>query len=64
MNQTIAPFSCAHLIEKKAALHCVATALAIIVFPFPGGPNSKTPLGGARSPPNNSGFRLGAITIS
>lgn len=55
---------------KNVALHCDAThlpenpyfynkkiifeTLPIIVFPVPGGPNSKTPLGGARMPVKTS----------
>ncbi len=31
----------------KVAVVILATALAIIVFPVPGGPYSKTPLGGS-----------------
>lgn len=31
---------------KKTVLHSCATALASIVFPVPGGPNSRTPLQG------------------
>lgn len=34
------------LIKKKKAPVSFATALAIKVFPEPGGPNNKTPLGG------------------
>ena len=34
----------------------MATALASSVLPVPGGPNSRTPLGGARSPVNRSGL--------
>ena len=35
---------------KKVVLHSVATALASIVFPVPGGPNIKTPFHGRRIP--------------
>lgn len=35
---------------KNVVLHSVATALAIKVFPVPGGPNNKTPFHGSRSP--------------
>jgi len=35
---------------KNVLLHSVATALANIVFPVPGGPNNKTPLQGSNSP--------------
>jgi hypothetical protein len=34
------------LIKKKNAPVSLATALAIRVFPDPGGPNKSTPLGG------------------
>ena len=37
-------------ILKKVVLHSVATALANIVFPVPGGPNNKTPLQGSNNP--------------
>ena len=36
--------------EKKVALMLEAMALPISVFPVPGGPNSSSPLGGARAP--------------
>jgi hypothetical protein len=52
------------LMLKKVALASVATALASIVFPFPGGPNSNKPFGGLLSPVKISGRRLGKITIS
>ena len=42
----------------------VATAFAKSVLPVPGGPKSRTPLGGARSPVNRSGLRLGRMTAS
>jgi len=51
-------------ILKNVHLHSVATALAIIVFPVPGGPNKSNPLGGARSPLNKSGRKFGTIIIS
>jgi len=41
-----------------------ATALAISVFPFPGGPYRRIPLGGALIPWNMSGRALGKITDS
>jgi hypothetical protein len=31
-------------IAKKVDLHWFATAFAIIVFPFPGGPNNNKPI--------------------
>jgi len=34
------------LIKKKKAPVSLATALAMSVFPDPGGPNKRTPLGG------------------
>lgn len=37
---------------KKVVLHCVATDLANIVFPVPGGPNNNTPLQGYNMPVN------------
>ena len=49
---------------KKVAPDCAATALAIMVFPVPGGPNMSTPLGGARRPRHRSGRRLGRTTAS
>lgn len=65
------------LIEKNVQLASVATALANIVFPFPGGPNNnkpfihstmeltlQIPLGGDLKPVNISGLRAGKITIS
>mmetsp|Transcript_56149 Transcript_56149/g.123264 ORF Transcript_56149/g.123264 Transcript_56149/m.123264 type:complete len:262 (+) Transcript_56149:238-1023(+) len=41
-----------------------ATAFANIVFPVPGGPKSKTPFQGVRSPVKNSGSSNGSITAS
>jgi len=38
--------------------------LAISVFPVPGGPNKRTPLGGDRTPVNKSGRRSGIIMAS
>jgi hypothetical protein len=35
---------------KKVILASEATALAIMVFPFPGGPYNNNPLEGARNP--------------
>lgn len=40
---------------KNSAFDSVATAFPIIVFPVPGGPKSKIPLGGARKPVKRSG---------
>lgn len=50
-------------ILKKYAFDSVATALASIVFPVPGGPNSRIPFGGARRPVNKSGRFDGKITV-
>lgn len=44
------------LILKNVALHSVATALASIVLPFPGGPYNNMPLVGALKPTKISGF--------
>mmetsp|Transcript_210 Transcript_210/g.607 ORF Transcript_210/g.607 Transcript_210/m.607 type:complete len:394 (-) Transcript_210:614-1795(-) len=41
-----------------------ATALPIIVFPVPGGPNKSRPLGGPLSPLKISGLCIGQITAS
>ena len=38
---------------KNVALLSVATALANIVLPLPGGPNNSNPRAGARRPVNN-----------
>uniref|UniRef100_A0A0A9CK03 Uncharacterized protein n=1 Tax=Arundo donax TaxID=35708 RepID=A0A0A9CK03_ARUDO len=49
----------------KLAPASLAIALASIVFPVPGGPNSKIPRQGLRSPPlKRSGRRRGSITSS
>ena len=46
---------------KKLASNCEATALANSVFPVPGGPNNKQPLGGVIPTLwNNSGFIRGS----
>jgi hypothetical protein len=37
-------------ILKNVVLHSVATALASIVFPVPGGPNNRIPFHGSRIP--------------
>jgi len=42
----------------------VATAFASNVFPVPGGPYRRTPLGGALKPVKRSGRKLGKITAS
>jgi hypothetical protein len=36
-------------IAKKVSPASAATAFAISVFPFPGGPNNNNPFGGVRS---------------
>mmetsp|Transcript_16359 Transcript_16359/g.51995 ORF Transcript_16359/g.51995 Transcript_16359/m.51995 type:complete len:362 (+) Transcript_16359:415-1500(+) len=41
-----------------------ATALASIVLPVPGGPNSRTPFHGSRIPVKNSGTSSGSATAS
>jgi hypothetical protein len=49
----------------KLAPASFAIALASIVFPVPGGPNSKIPLQGFSNPPlKRSGLRRGSITSS
>ena len=42
----------------KNELDSVATALANIVFPVPGGPNNSIPLVGSRNPLNKSGRKM------
>ena len=42
----------------------LATALANMVLPLPGGPKSRTPRGGLRTPEKSNGFLTGATTIS
>mmetsp|Transcript_3247 Transcript_3247/g.11761 ORF Transcript_3247/g.11761 Transcript_3247/m.11761 type:complete len:345 (+) Transcript_3247:406-1440(+) len=49
---------------KNVASDSVATALASIVLPVPGGPNSSTPFGGERRPWKISGRFVGRITAS
>ena len=44
---------------KNVDLDSVATALASIVFPVPGGPKSNIPLAGSRRPKKRSGRRKG-----
>lgn len=47
------------LILKKVDLHSVATALANMVLPLPGGPYKSIPLVGALIPTNISGLSYG-----
>ena len=49
---------------KNVELDSVATALANIVFPVPGGPNNSIPLVGSRNPLNKSGRKNGYTTAS
>ena len=49
---------------KKWKPDSVATALASMVLPVPGGPKKSTPLGGARRPENRSGRMCGSTTAS
>lgn len=49
---------------KNVDLHSVAIALANIVLPFPGGPYSKIPLLGDRSPLKISGLKVGNTIVS
>ena len=49
-------------IEKNVAPADPAIHLPMSVFPVPGGPNKRTPLGAARIPRNNSGRFIGFIT--
>ena len=49
---------------KKAESDSLATALANIVFPLPGGPKRRSPLVGVRNPVKSSGLRAGNITVS
>src|SRR5205809_567804 len=51
-------------IEKKVDFDSVATALASIVLPVPGGPNRSIPLAGSRRPMKRSGRRNGYTTAS
>ena len=52
----------AALILKNVHFASVATALANIVLPLPGGPNNSNPRAGALSPLNRSGRNVGNIT--
>ena len=52
----------AALILKNVHFASVATALANIVLPLPGGPNKSNPRAGALSPLNRSGRNVGNIT--
>src|SRR3989338_2853357 len=52
------------LMLKKRAPDSAASARAIMVLPFPGGPNSSSPREGARIPRNRSGRIMGRMTIS
>ena len=47
---------------KKVHPDSFAKALHMYVFPFPGGPYNRIPLGGARIPLYKSGRFLGLIT--
>lgn len=49
---------------KNVVLHCVATDLANIVLPVPGGPNKSTPLQGSKIPVNKCGYFKGNETAS
>ena len=49
---------------KNVVLHSVATAFASIVFPVPGGPNSRMPFHGRRIPLKNCGYFVGITTAS
>jgi hypothetical protein len=49
---------------KKVVLHSVATALASIVLPVPGGPYSSTPFHGDSSPWKSDGYLIGMTTAS
>lgn len=49
----------AELILKNVDFDCEAIHFPIKVFPVPGGPNSRMPLGGLRRPVNMSGRRSG-----
>mmetsp|Transcript_8519 Transcript_8519/g.31898 ORF Transcript_8519/g.31898 Transcript_8519/m.31898 type:complete len:200 (-) Transcript_8519:187-786(-) len=49
---------------KNVVPHSVATALASMVFPVPGGPNINTPFHGRRMPWKYSGIQSGSTTAS
>lgn len=51
-------------ILKNVVLHSVATALANIVLPVPGGPNNKTPFHGSSKPVKKCGYLKGIKTAS
>ncbi len=50
--------------EKNVDCDSVATALASMVFPVPGGPNKSMPRAGSRNPLKRSGRRNGYTTAS
>lgn len=52
------------LMLKNVVRHSVATALASIVLPVPGGPNSKMPFHGSRIPWKKCGYFIGIKTAS
>lgn len=52
------------LMLKNVAWASLAIARPIIVFPVPGGPNNRIPLGGARRPVKISGLSIGHTIIS
>eukprot|EP00955_Chlamydomonas_euryale_P098931 365184-Chlamydomonas_euryale.AAC.1 len=67
-NSTLTSFSLSprHLLMiddawmlKNVVRHSVATALASIVLPVPGGPYSRTPFQGASNPVKSSGYLIG-----
>lgn len=64
LSPTYFEVTLAALILKKVMSQAVATPRARSVFPLPGGPNSSRPRAGVRRPVNNSGWRVGKITIS
>ena len=49
---------------KNVVFPCVASALASIVLPVPGGPNNKTPFQGLLIPLKYSGINKGNKTAS
>jgi hypothetical protein len=51
-------------ILKKVVRHSVATALASIVLPVPGGPKRRSPFQGCNIPVNNSGYFTGMTIAS
>jgi len=64
LSPTHLPVSDEAEIAKNLRLHSWAIALAIIVFPFPGGPNRSIPFIGWRIPSKRSGLFSGRITLS